>query len=279
MLAATNRIDTLDSALLRPGRLDRQIEIGMPEVFAREKILDVLLSKRPVDADVSLEEIAVMTTDFSGAALESMVNEAAIYAVRENNRTISWENIQRAYISVIAGEDKKCHAPNEIDKQICAVHEAGHAIAAMRLTPEEKIKRVSIIPNTRGAGGYVLRNVSERMTTKGMLVKYIIIAYAGRAAEEIFLGKENVSRGAAGDIEKATEMITTLTARYGMDAECGPLCYERNDSVVTAAKRRIAAQLYAQALELVKENADAIEKVRDMLLERESISGSDIDGL
>jgi cell division protease FtsH len=279
VLAATNRIDTLDSALLRPGRFDRHIEIGMPEIRAREKILDVILKNKPMEEGICPADIAAQTTGFSGAALESMMNEAAIYAIREGKEKISRENIQRAYISVIAGEDKKGHVIDEKDKNICAIHEAGHAVAAIKLLPQERIKRISIIPSTRGAGGYVLRNISENMLTKDVLLRHIIVAYAGRAAEETFLGKDYVSRGAASDIEKATEMITALTAKYGMDTECGLLSYDRSEGVVSAAKRRISAQLYEQTLAFINESKEEVERVKCLLLDKESLSGEDIDAL
>ncbi len=276
VLAATNRIDTLDSALLRPGRFDRQLEIGMPDAAARESILRVVTRDKPLEENIDLGGLARQTVGFSGAALESMVNEAAITAVREKSPLLREEHLERAYGIVLAGEDRKHASQSQRDRQICAYHEAGHAIASMLLLPDEQIKRVSIIPSTRGAAGYVLRQGRDGMATKERIENYIVVAYAGRAAEQIFFGKEHISQGASNDIEKATEMIELMCARFAMAPELGVLCYDRRDAGVTSVCRSVSARLYTRAMELLYDHSEWIEALAGALLEKESLTGQDV---
>ena len=228
IIAATNRIDTLDEALLRPGRFDRQVEIGLPDIKGRYEILKIHAKDKPLSKEVDIKKIAEETVFFSGAMLESMVNEAAIYAAKRNAACIEKEDVDRAFYTILAGDEKKDRSSiKEIDKKITAYHEAGHALVAKIISPQNRISRVTIIPSTKGAGGYTMNIPPNRLyKTKKDMEKDIMISLGGRCAEEIVFGEENITTGASGDIERATEIVISMINRFGMNKNTGLLSYE-----------------------------------------------------
>lgn len=214
VVAATNRIDTLDSALLRSGRFDRQIKVGLPDVIAREQILNVYREGKPVDKDLDMSLVAKMTVMLSGADLENLMNEASIYAAREDLGFITMVHIERAYSKLIAGEVLKRESPMVV-KKITAIHEAGHAFMANYFGRE--VGKVSILSTTKGAGGYTLIMPEEgNSKTKRELKEDIMILYAGRVAEEVLLGSEGVTTGAISDLNRATKLVIDMVGSYGL---------------------------------------------------------------
>lgn len=279
VIAATNRLDTLDSALLRAGRFDRQIEIGLPDVNARERILKMHCKNKPIAKDVDIKEIAVKTVFFSGAMLESLLNESAIGAVRESKEYIDSDDIDRAYYTVLAGSEKKERdCIRQRDKEITAYHEAGHAVAMRILKPESKLHRVSIIPTTKGAGGYCLNTGEDKLYhTKRELETEVMVSYAGRCAEEIIFGSENVTTGAVNDIEKATEIIKDLVTKYGMSNNMGIVnTVVLGENGTSEEIREYSQRLYQEAKNTINENIDKVSKIGLLLLEKESVSGEEI---
>ncbi len=217
VMAATNRIDTLDEALLRAGRFDRQIEVPLPGFEERVKILKVHAKGKPLDETISLPALAAQTALFSGARLESMLNEAAILAAKRNAERISSEDVDVAFDTMICGADKRGAYGLEREREITAAHEAGHALTTFFLLPDSRIRKVSIIPSSKGAAGYSMAIQPERMFHhKQELLHHIAVALAGRAAEEIAYGADMVSTGAANDIEKASSLARRMVAEWGM---------------------------------------------------------------
>lgn len=217
VMAATNRIDTLDEALLRAGRFDRQIEVPLPGFEERVKILQVHAKGKPLDETVSLPALAAQTALFSGARLESMLNEAAILAAKRNADCISREDVDVAYDTMICGSDKRTSYGLEREREITAAHEAGHALVTFYLLPDSHIRKVSIIPSSKGAAGYSMAIQPERMFHhKQELLHHIAVALAGRAAEEIAYGPDMVSTGAANDIDKAAALARRMVGEWGM---------------------------------------------------------------
>jgi cell division protease FtsH len=288
VIAATNRIDTLDEALLRPGRFDRQIEVGLPDVNARYKILKLHSKNKPLSEDVDLRKVAYQTVYFSGAKLESLMNESAMLAAKENERVISMKHIDKAFYTVIAGEEKKDRSNITIeDKKITAYHEAGHALVTKLVSPKNRVTKVTIIPSTKGAGGFSMNIPPDKMyQTKEDIKNNIMIALAGRGAEELIFGKEKITTGASNDLQKATNMILALIARMGMDEEAGLINYEvalgnnvGSNSYVLERAKYLIDKLYNETKEIIKNNLVLLREIADLLLEKETLSEDEIEAI
>lgn len=280
VMAATNRLDVLDEALLRPGRFDRHIEVSLPDVNARLQILKLYTKNKPLSSDLNLLNVAKQTVYFSGAKLENMVNEAAIYAVRDNSEFITMRHMDLAFSSVIAGEEKKDRSCiTDLDKKITAYHEAGHALVSKLIQPENIISKITIIPNTKGAGGYTLSIPEDNIYhTKKQLLNNIKVAIAGRCAEELIFGKENITTGASNDIKNATSTMVSMVSNFGMFENTGLLDYEYliqnklvNDSKITDFCKDVINNLYSDVIALLKNNFNKLNKLSLALLENETL--------
>ena len=230
ILAATNRPDILDPALLRPGRFDRRIYVGLPDIKGREAILKVHARGKPLGSDVKLDELAKSTPGFTGADLENLLNEAALLAARKNKKRIEMEQIKEATFKVVVGPEKKSRIMSEKEKKLTAYHEAGHAIAVKVASSTNKVDRVSIIPSGR-AGGYTAHKPDEDRSyqTKSQLMEEIIILMGGRAAEDLVLGE--ISTGAASDLKHANGIARNMIMRFGMSEMLGNMVFDENDEV------------------------------------------------
>lgn len=285
VIGATNRLDTLDEALLRPGRFDRHIEIGLPDVNARKQILSLYAKNKPLSEDVDLEELAKSTVYFSGAMLENLLNEAAIHAANEKNTCIHKEHIEKAFYTVIAGAPKMDRSYiTELDRRITAYHEAGHALATTLLLPEHFISKVTIIPSVKGAGGFNLSIPKDTMfQTRRQIKASIQVLLAGRVAEELIFGSGEVTTGASNDIQKASQLIVDYINKFGMDTEMGlfslEVLNEGYDSELVMKCRNQMNELYEDTKKLIKDNLPLLEKITTELLDRESINGKDIEKL
>lgn len=287
VIAATNRIDVLDEALLRPGRFDRQIEIQLPDVAAREKILGLHGRNKPLARDIDFKKLALETIYFSGAKLESLLNESAIIAARSKSQEICQGDIDKAYYKVLIGDEKKDRASISLrDKEITSYHEAGHALVTKLVSPENRVTRVSIIPSTRGIGGFSLNIPEESLyKTKRDILDNIMIALAGRASEEIIFGKDNITTGASSDLEKATNMLISLIGIYGMDEQFGLLNYNTisndftNDPKLLDRSKDILNSLYKDTIDLLKKNKNKLELLSEALLEKETLEEEEINKL
>ena len=276
VLAATNRIDTLDEALLREGRFDRQIEVPLPGYEERVRILQVHARQKPLDESVCLEDLAAQTALFSGARLESMLNEAAILAAKRSAEHIGREDVDRAYETLLCGAEKKGMLFAEREKEITAAHEAGHALASLCLLPQSRIRKVSIIPSSRGAAGYSLSVQPEKMFhNRAELVRHIAVALAGRAAEELAFGAELTTTGAANDIEKAAVIARRMVCEWGMLPEGGALYLFDQPS-----RDRAAGQWLEKGYELAKaalmQHRTGWQRLTQLLLEREAVEEEDV---
>lgn len=289
VIAATNRFDTIDEALLRPGRFDRHVEIGLPDVNGRYEILKLHFKDKPVAASIDTRKIAEQTVFFSGAMLESMVNEAAIFAAKRNAEAIEMGDVDKAFYTVIAGAEKKDRSSiSNIDRRITAYHEAGHALVAKLVAPENKVSKVTIIPSTKGAGGYTMNIPPDRMyRTKKDMEKEIMVSLGGRSAEEIVFGEENITSGASGDIERATEIVTSMVRRLGMSSSTGLLSYDVvyksslngiNDEVLNECRKKLGEQ-YLAVKEILIQNRKKLDLIAQALLEKETLDESEIDRL
>jgi cell division protease FtsH len=283
VIGATNRLDTLDEALLRPGRFDRHIEIGLPDVNARKHILSLYAKKKPISDDVNLEDVAKSTVYFSGAMLENLLNEAAINAANEKKPVINKEHIDKAFYTVIAGAPKTDRSYiTDRDRKITAYHEAGHALATTLLLPEHFLSKVTIIPSVRGAGGFNLSIPKDTMfQSQRQLKANIQVLLAGRVAEELIFGTEEVTTGASNDIQKASAMIVDYINKFGMDSEMGLFSMEAlgetHDSQLVTKCRTQMNELYEETKKLMEANLDRLEKITLELLEKESLNGEDIE--
>ncbi len=277
VIAATNRLDILDDALVRAGRFDRHIEIGLPDKVAREKILNLLLKDKKTE-NLDIKDIAKKTIYFSGAMLDCLINEASIIAIKNNCDKITTEHIDKAYLKIIAGDEKKDKSFLTLeDKKICAIHEAGHAIVTKVLNVAN-ITKISIIPTIKGAGGFCLNIFEDKMfKNKTDLENQIASLYGGRCAEEIIFGKENITTGAYNDIEKATNLILDYIGKYGM--------FDNNilNNNILKDKENIIAQcnilsnlLYEKAKNILLNNKETLEKLANQLLEKETLDEKNI---
>ena len=294
IIAATNRPDVLDPALLRPGRFDRQITVNRPDTQGREDILKVHAKNKPLAPDVDLKEIAKDTMGFTGADLENLLNEAAILAVRNKRKAITAQDIADATSRVEIGTEKKSHKYSEKAKKLTAFHEAGHAVSSFYVEGHDKVKEISIIPRGLGAGGYTWYTPDEEnYTSKNDMLNNLISMFGGRVAEAIALG--DISTGASNDLQRATEICRDMVAKYGMSDEVGPVVYdsgsgevflgrdygsvknysEDSASRIDAEIERIMRAAYAKTEKILTEHFDKLELVANTLLEKEKLTGEE----
>lgn len=300
VIAATNRPDVLDPALLRPGRFDRQVVVGLPDVRGREQILKVHMRKVPLGDDVDASLIARGTPGFSGADLANLVNEAALFAARGNKRLVGMSEFERAKDKILMGAERKSMVMSESEKEMTAYHEAGHAIIG-RLVPEhDPVYKVSIIPRGRALGVTMYLPEQDRWSqSKQYLESHISSLYGGRLAEEIIYGKERVTTGASNDIERATEVARKMVTQWGMSDHLGPLLYSEEDGEVflgrSVAKakhmsddtaRLIDAEVkdvinrnYERSRQILMDNMDILHAMKDALMKYETIDAHQIDDL
>ena len=293
VIAATNRKDILDNALLRPGRFDRQVYVGAPDVKGREAILKVHARNKQFDPDVKFSDIAKTTAGFTGADLENLLNEAALLAARRTKKLISQEEIEESLLKVVMGVEKKSHIITEHDKRLTAYHEAGHAICFEVLPTQDPVHHVTIIPRSSGAGGFTmpLPEEDQAYRTKKYMEEYIVVCLGGRVAEKLTM--EDISTGAYGDIKQATQMARAMVTSYGMSDKIGPIDYGseggeiflgrdfaagKGYSEVKAAEiddeiHRIIETAYHQCEKLLSEHMDAMTRVAEYLIRNETMDG------
>ena len=300
VLAATNRVDILDPAILRPGRFDRKVMVGRPDVKGREEILRVHVRNKPLSDDVDLHEIARTTAGFAGADLENLMNEAAICAAKQNRQFIKKEDVDKCFVKIGIGGEKKRRLVPEKERKITAYHESGHAILFHLLSEVGPVHLVSIIPNGRGAGGYTMplpENDNVFMTKKHML-QDIMVSFGGRIAEELIFG--DITTGASADIKQATQTAQAMVVKYGMSEKVGLINYEvnseeevflgrdlghaRNYSEKVAAMidkevRRIMDECYQEAKLIIESHIDVLHRCAAALLEKERINRAEFEAL
>lgn len=292
MIAATNRPDILDPALMRPGRFDRQVIVGRPDIKGREEILKVHAKGKPLAPDVNLRTIAKSTAGFTGADLENLLNEAALLAARRDLRAITMTEVEEATIKVVVGAEKKSRVMSDKEKKLTAYHEAGHAIATYFSPTQDPVHQISIIP--RGmAGGFTMSLPSEDRSyrSKNEMLEEIVVLLGGRVAEALILG--DISTGASNDIERATNLVFSMITKYGMSEKLGPITFGSSDGEVflgkefghnktyseeTAAKideeiKRYITDGYNKTEEILKEHTHELHKVAQFLFEHEKMSG------
>ena len=299
VMAATNRVDVLDPAILRPGRFDRKISVGRPDIKGREDILKVHSKDKPLSEDVDLKEIARTTAGFSGADLENLMNEAAIGAARADRNYITQADIKEAFIKVGIGKEKKSHVITDEEKRITAFHESGHAILFHELPKVGRVYTISIIPTGMGAGGYTMQlpEKDEMYMTRGRMLQEIMVSLGGRIAEELVL--DDITTGASADIRQATNIARHMVMRYGMSEKIGTINYEQEtDDVflgydlghenkhseyisgeIDKEVKRIVAECYDEAKKIVKAHEDVLYKSAELLMEKEKITGEEFDAL
>ncbi len=299
VMAATNRVDILDPAILRPGRFDRKVAVGRPDVRGREQILEVHAKDKPLSEDVDLKKIAQTTAGFTGADLENLMNEAAILAAKENRPFILQQDIERSFVKVGIGAEKKSKLISEKDKRITAYHESGHAILFHLLPDVGPVHTVSIIPTGIGAAGYTmpLPEQDEMFSTKGRMLQEIVVSLGGRIAEELIF--DDITTGASQDIKQATEIARDMVTKYGMSDKIGMICYGSDDDQVFIGRdlahtrsygegvattiddevKRIIDSCYQKAKGLLQENMEVLHKSAALLMEKEKISGEEFEAL
>ena len=299
VMAATNRVDILDPAILRPGRFDRRIHVGLPDVRGREEILKVHAKNKPLAYDVNLEEIARTTAGFAGADLENLLNEAAICAARENRPYLMDEDIRKSFIKVGIGAEKKSRIISEKDKRVTAYHEAGHAILFHVLPDVGPVYTVSVIPTGQGAGGYTmpLPEKDEMYLTKGKMLQDIVVCLGGRIAESLVF--DDVTTGAVQDIRQATERARDMVTKYGFSDELGMINYSTSDdevfigreighaknfsegtaAVIDQEVKRIIESCREKATKILKENRKVLDKLAELLIEKERIGQQEFEAL
>ncbi len=293
IMAATNRPDILDPALLRPGRFDRQLVVGVPDVKGREAILKVHAKGKKMASDVDLKEIAQTTQGFTGADLENLLNEAALLAARKNQKVVTQQNIKDSFIKVALGTEKKSKVITEKERKITAYHEAGHAILFEKLPELSPVHTVSTIPVGR-AGGYTMPIPKDQgFEFKKEMEERIVATFGGRVAEELIFG--DYTQGASGDIEQATKAVRMMVMRYGMSEKLGPILYgdenhdvflgkdighgrnygERTATEIDDEIKRIIDESYNKAKEILSSDIDALHRTAKLLIEREKVSGDE----
>ncbi len=299
VMAATNRVDILDPAILRPGRFDRKVAVGTPDIGGREEILRVHSKNKPLGDDVNLQQIAQTTAGFTGADLENLLNEAAIIAAKENRSFIAQKDIKRAFIKVGIGAEKKSRIISDKEKKITAYHEAGHAILFHVLPDVGPVYTVSIIPTGVGAAGYTmpLPEKDEMFATKSRMLQDIMVSLGGRIAEEIIFG--DITTGASSDIKKATKTARRMVTRYGMSDHIGVICYDDDDDEVFIGKdlahakahseeisgeidkevKSIIDDCYTKAKDIILQHEDVLHSCAQLLLEKEKITREEFEGL
>ncbi|WP_246615503.1 ATP-dependent metallopeptidase FtsH/Yme1/Tma family protein [Clostridium thailandense] len=283
VVAATNRLDMLDDALIRAGRFDRHVMVGLPDLNSRYEILKVHAKNKPLSEEVDLFQVAKQTVYMSGADLSGVMNEAAIYAIKEDNLKITLKHIDKAINKIVAGDEKKDRSNiSDLEKKITAYHEAGHTVIA-KLLNKESVPKVSIIPTTKGAAGYTLINPNEKMfQTKTEILNKISGLLGGRAAEEIIFGKQNITGGASNDLQRATKMALTLITKYGMSEKLGLVSFDdreislQNELILNETKQ-ILDKIYKKTLDYILLNKDKLEAVAQSLLNSEIINENELD--
>lgn len=299
VMAATNRVDILDPAILRPGRFDRKVAVGYPDVRGREEILKVHSKGKPLGDDVNLEEVARTTAGFTGADLENLLNEAAIRAASENRKYIVSEDIKKSFIKVGIGTEKKSHIISEKEKRITAYHESGHAILFHVLPDVGPVYTISVIPTGNGAAGYTmpLPEKDEMFNTRGRMRQDIIVTLGGRVAEELIL--DDITTGASGDIKHATKVARAMVTRFGFTNEIGLVNYENDDDEVfigrdlahtrayseeTAGRideevKKIIDECHVEAKRIISEHMDVLHASAQLLMEKERITREEFEAL
>ena len=299
VMAATNRVDILDPAIMRPGRFDRKIVVGRPDVAGREEILAVHAKNKPIGEDVDLKQVAQTTAGFTGADLENLLNEAAIITAKDGRAFITQPDIQKAFIKVGIGAEKRSRVISEKEKRITAFHEAGHAILFHVLPDVGPVHTVSIIPTGAGAAGYTmpLPERDEMFNSKGRMLQEIIVDLGGRVAEELVF--DDITTGASQDIKQATQMARDMVTRYGMSENIGLICYKDDDdevfigrdlahargysegvaSAIDAEVKSIIDHAYDQAKKIIGEHREVLDRCAELLLEKEKITREEFEGL
>ena len=299
VMAATNRVDILDPAIMRPGRFDRKIHVGRPDIGGREEILKVHVKNKPLADDVDLKQIAQTTAGFTGADLENLLNEAAINAAKEDRAYIMQEDIKKSFVKVGIGAEKKSRIISEKEKRITAFHEAGHAILFHVLPDVGPVYSISIIPTGAGAAGYTmpLPEHDEMFDTKGRMLQQIVVDLGGRVAEELIF--DDITTGASQDIKQATQLAKAMVTKYGMSDNVGLINYDNEDDEVfigrdlahargygegVAARiddevKRIIDECYARAKAIIREHEDVLNRCAELLLEKEKISREEFEAL
>ena len=299
VMAATNRVDILDPAIMRPGRFDRKIVVGRPDVAGREEILQVHAKNKPLGDDVDLKQIAQTTAGFTGADLENLLNEAAIIAAKENRAYIKQDDIKKSFVKVGIGAEKKSRVISDKEKRITAFHESGHAILFHLLPDVGPVYSVSIIPTGSGAAGYTmpLPEKDEMFNTKGKMLQDIVVSLGGRVAEELVF--DDITTGASQDIKQATQMAKAMVTKYGMSDNIGLICYDNDDDEVFIGRdlahtrgysegvasaidqeiKRIIDECYAKAKQMIMDHRDVLDACANLLLEKEKISQKEFEAL
>lgn len=299
VMAATNRVDILDPAILRPGRFDRKVAVGTPDVGGREEILKVHAKNKPLGDDVNLQQLAQTTAGFTGADLENLLNEAAIIAAKENRSFIANKDVKRAFVKVGIGAEKKSRIISDKEKKITAYHEAGHAILFHVLPDVGPVYTVSIIPTGVGAAGYTmpLPEKDEMFATKSRMLQDIMVSLGGRIAEEIIFG--DITTGASSDIKKATKTARRMVTRYGMSDNIGVICYDDDDDEVFIGRdlahakahseeisgeidkevKRIIDDCYTKAKDIIMQHENVLHSCAKLLLEKEKINREEFEAL
>ena len=299
VMAATNRVDILDPAILRPGRFDRKVYVGRPDVKGREEILEVHAKNKPLGDDVNLERVAQTTAGFAGADLENLLNEAAIQAAKHDRKYITQADIEKSFIKVGIGTEKKSRVISDKEKEITAYHESGHAILFHVLPDVGPVHTVSIIPTGNGAAGYTmpLPEKDEMFNTRGKMIQSIMVSLGGRIAEELTF--DDITTGASQDIKQATAYAKAMVTKFGMSEELGLIAYGDDEEEVfigrdighgrgyaeeTASKidsevKRIVDECYCNAKDIIMQNRDVLEKCAKLLMEKEKISQEEFEAL
>lgn len=299
VMAATNRVDILDPAIMRPGRFDRKVVVGRPDVRGREEILGVHAKNKPLGDDVDLKQIAQTTAGFTGADLENLLNEAAIIAAKENRAYIKQDDIKKTFVKVGIGAEKKSRVISDKEKRITAFHESGHAILFHLLPDVGPVYSVSIIPTGSGAAGYTmpLPEKDEMFNTKGKMLQDIVVSLGGRVAEELVF--DDITTGASQDIKQATQMAKAMVTKYGMSDNIGLICYDNDDDEVFIGRdlahtrgysegvasaidqeiKRIIDECYAKAKQMIMDHRDVLDACANLLLEKEKISQKEFEAL
>ncbi len=301
VIAATNRPDVLDPALLRPGRFDRQVVVGLPDIRGREQILKVHMRKVPLGADVEPSYIARGTPGFSGADLANLVNEAALFAARQNSRTVSMEHFEQAKDKIMMGAERKSMVMSDKEKRNTAYHESGHCIVGYLVPEHDPTYKVTIIPRGRALGVTMYLPEEDRYSmSKRMITSQICSLFGGRIAEELTLGPDGITTGASNDIERATKMARAMVTKWGLSDKLGPLMYDEEHEEVFLGKsagsahsqvsdetakqidaevREIIDSCYLTAKKILEENRDKLDMMTEALLEYETIDASQIEDI
>ena len=298
VIAATNRPDVLDPALLRPGRFDRQVTVPLPDIRGREQILKVHMKKTPITNDVKPKILARGTPGFSGADLANLVNEAALFAAKANKKTVEMEDFEKAKDKILMGGERKSMVMNDDERKLTAYHEAGHAVVGRLVPDHDPVYKVSIIPRGRALGVTMFLPEEDRYSNSKQRINSMIAAlFGGRVAEELIFGTDSVTTGASNDIERATELARNMVTKWGLSNKMGPLTYAEEENEVFLGKsvsqtkhvsdetahtidseiKKIIDEQYNRATKLVKDNLKKLHTMSDALMKYETIDSKQID--